>query len=199
VSAIDKDLAVLTSSTATEQEQLEALKYLGHWVGDVHQPLHVSFEDDRGGNSVSVSGGLCSSNLHAVWDRCLIEQGLPGDSPALARDLLDEVTDEDRATWQASDPIDWANESFAISVSLEVDYCIPTKAGCWYDEDNERLDEGELERTVVVDRAYIESNTPTVSDRLVKAGGPACRSSKPVVRGLTRCRQSTLTATVRRS
>ena len=36
VSAIEKDLAVLSSSTATEREQLEALKYLGHWVGDVH-------------------------------------------------------------------------------------------------------------------------------------------------------------------
>jgi hypothetical protein len=60
VTAIEKDLAVLSSSSATEQERLEALKYLGHWVGDVHQPLHVSFEDDRGGNEVGVSGGLCS-------------------------------------------------------------------------------------------------------------------------------------------
>ena len=60
---------MLSSSSATEQETLEALKYLGHWVGDVHQPLHVSFEDDRGGNEIGVSGGVCSHNLHAVWDR----------------------------------------------------------------------------------------------------------------------------------
>jgi hypothetical protein len=71
---------------------------------------------------------------------------------------------------QASDPIDWVNESFAISVSLGAGYCTPTKAGCWYDEGNERLDDGELERTVVVDRSYVESNTPTVRDRLTKAG-----------------------------
>jgi hypothetical protein len=38
VSAIEKDLAVLSSPGAREQEKLEALKYLGHWVGDVHQP-----------------------------------------------------------------------------------------------------------------------------------------------------------------
>jgi hypothetical protein len=56
VSAIEKDLAMLSSSSATEQERLEALKYLGHWVGDVHEPLHVSFEDDRGGNNVGVAG-----------------------------------------------------------------------------------------------------------------------------------------------
>jgi S1/P1 Nuclease len=65
--AIGKDLALLSSSTATEQERLESLKYLGHWVGDIHQPLHVSFEDDRGGNSVGISGSLCRWNLHAAW------------------------------------------------------------------------------------------------------------------------------------
>jgi hypothetical protein len=68
ISAVDKDLAVLSSSSGTEQERLEALKYLGHWVGDVHQPLHVSFQDDRGGNQVGISGGLCSWELHAVWE-----------------------------------------------------------------------------------------------------------------------------------
>ena len=98
VSAIEQDLAVLSSPGASEQQQLESLKYLGHWVGDIHQPLHVSFEDDRGGNEVGISGGLCNWNLHAVWDRCIIEQGLPGDPYALARQLLDEVTNQDRAT-----------------------------------------------------------------------------------------------------
>jgi hypothetical protein len=170
VSAIEKDLAVLSSSNASEQNRLEALKYLGHWVGDVHQPLHVSFEDDRGGNEVGVSGGLCRGDLHAVWDRCIIEQGVPGDAYAVARDLLDEVTDQHRATWRASGPIDWANESFAISISPELRYCVGTEAGCWYDTANERLDEGEPEKTVMVDRSYIETHTPAVRDRRLKAG-----------------------------
>ena len=165
-----KDLAVLSSPSATEQDRLEALKYLGHWVGDVHQPLHVSFEDDRGGNEVGISGGLCSWELHAVWDSCIIEEGLPGDPGTIARNLLEDVTDEDRATWRASRPIDWANESFAISVSPEVGYCVAADSGCWYDAQNQRLDHGEPERTVPIDRAYIEANAPTVGDRLVKAG-----------------------------
>jgi hypothetical protein len=62
------------------------------------------------------------------------------------------------------------NESFAISVSPEVGYCIRTESGCWYDAHNHRLDHGEPERTVVVDRAYIEANAPTIRDHLVKAG-----------------------------
>jgi S1/P1 Nuclease len=61
---------VLSSPTASDQDQLDALKFLGHWVGDVHQPLHVSFEDDRGGNGVKVSGVLCGGKLHGVWDSC---------------------------------------------------------------------------------------------------------------------------------
>ena len=139
ISAIEEDLVVLSSSSASEQKRLEALKCLGHWIGDVHQPLHVSFEDDRGGNEVGISGGLCSWDLHAVWDSCIIEEGLPGDPGSIARDLLDKVTDQDRAAWRASRPIDWANESFAISVSPEVGYCVRTEFGCWYDAQNQRL------------------------------------------------------------
>ena len=57
-----------------------------------------------------------------------------------------------------------------ISVSPEVGYCIRIESGCWYDAQNQRLDHGEPQRTVVVDRAYIEANAPAVKDRLVKAG-----------------------------
>ena len=109
-------------------------------------------------------------DLHAVWDGCIIQQGVPGDTYAVARDLLDDITNQDRATWRDSDPIDWANESFAISVSPEVEYCVRTDAGCSYDADNERLDPGEPERTVTIDRVYIETHTPTVREQLVKAG-----------------------------
>jgi S1/P1 nuclease len=47
VTAIKRDFEVLSSSNASQAQKLESLKFLGHWVGDIHQPLHVSFEDDR--------------------------------------------------------------------------------------------------------------------------------------------------------
>ena len=65
VTAIDADLAVLSQASASEMDRLAALKYLGHWVGDVHQPLHVSFKDDRGGNAI-LEQGPCRGDLHAV-------------------------------------------------------------------------------------------------------------------------------------
>ena len=146
LSAIDHDLAVLSSPTASDQEQLEALKFLGHWVGDVHQPLHVSFEDDRGGNGVKVTGGLCGGKLHGVWDSCIIERGLGTDAAAIAGQLRAAITDQQRSEWLASSPIDWANKSFAIATGPAVSYCVRTGAGCWYDTDRERLEPGSRSR-----------------------------------------------------
>jgi hypothetical protein len=74
------------------------------------------------------------------------------------------------STWRASGPIEWANESFAISVSPALQYCVRTDSGCWYAAGSERLDPGEPEKVVLIDRAYIETHTPTVKQRLVKAG-----------------------------
>jgi hypothetical protein len=46
--------------------RLIVLKSVGHWIGDIHQLLHVSFEDDRC-NNIRVNG-RCAGNLHATWD-----------------------------------------------------------------------------------------------------------------------------------
>src|SRR5450755_274362 len=58
VTAIKKDFEVLSSSNASEAQKLASLKFLGHWVGDIHQPLHVSFEDDRGGKQRTGDGRM---------------------------------------------------------------------------------------------------------------------------------------------
>jgi hypothetical protein len=55
------------------------------------------------------------------------------------------------------------------SVSPEVRYCVPTDSGLHHAQ-SDRLDQGEPEKVVLIDQAYIETNTPAVRDRLVKAG-----------------------------
>jgi S1/P1 Nuclease len=50
-----------------------ALKFLLHFIGDVHQPLHTEAED-RGGNGIEVEWGRKKTNLHAVWDSMIIEK-----------------------------------------------------------------------------------------------------------------------------
>lgn len=53
-----------------------ALKFVVHFVGDIHQPLHVGFTSDRGGNTIKVTFFSKHYNLHAVWDTAIIEKRL---------------------------------------------------------------------------------------------------------------------------
>ncbi len=64
---------VLRSADASHEEKGEALKFLVHFVGDVHQPLHVGRRADQGGNSVQVSWFGETTNLHRVWDSEMID------------------------------------------------------------------------------------------------------------------------------
>jgi hypothetical protein len=60
-------------SKKSVSEKLVFLKFLVHFIGDIHQPMHVGNPQDRGGNSVSVSYGK-QYNLHALWDSAFIEK-----------------------------------------------------------------------------------------------------------------------------
>jgi len=113
LSAIEKDSKTLGSST-DDDEKLDALKFLGHWVGDIHQPLHVSFEDDRGGNNIHVTGE-CSPNLHSAWDNCLVFRAVGEKVTTASRQLFNSLTPTKKEQWAATDPRDWANESFALA------------------------------------------------------------------------------------
>jgi hypothetical protein len=169
VTAIDQDMAVLSQASASEMEKLTALKYLGHWVGDVHQPLHVSFTDDRGGNAIDEQGP-CADNLHAVWDTCLIERTLGRDIRHIASELRSRVTDDERAVWTSTGAKDWANESLLITTAGTVQYGLQTETGGWYEADHEALDLDEATTVVTVDEASLDTHLPTVTRRLTRAG-----------------------------
>lgn len=72
VAAIDRQIEVLRTS-GDDEKRLNALKYVVHFIGDIHQPLHAGFGDDRGGNSYQLQAFMRGSNLHAVWDTGLIK------------------------------------------------------------------------------------------------------------------------------
>src|SRR5262245_1395186 len=102
-------------------ERLEALLFLVHFVGDVHQPLHCANRNDRGGNDLHVrylgkSGKHI--NLHSVWDVDLVRAGMGGLDPVdYAHRLNAQISKEDRQQWQAGEPKDWAEEAHAIAVN----------------------------------------------------------------------------------
>jgi S1/P1 Nuclease len=88
----------LSSNRVDDEAKLEALKFLGHWVGDVHQPLHVSFEDDRGGNNITAVGE-CQGNLHAAWDSCLVLKAVGEDVDQASTELMKSITPAKIESW----------------------------------------------------------------------------------------------------
>lgn len=71
MAAIDCQLAALASH-APADKRLTALKYAVHLVGDIHQPLHAGYAEDRGGNFFQLQAFMRGSNQHALWDVGLI-------------------------------------------------------------------------------------------------------------------------------
>lgn len=66
--AIGRFSAELADPAVSPRRRAEALRFFVHFVGDVHQPLHVGREEDRGGNEIDVMLGSKRTNLHALWD-----------------------------------------------------------------------------------------------------------------------------------
>ena len=78
------------------------------------------------------------------------------------------LPDSDR--WVAVPIAGWANESFQVTRRKSVQYCVRVGAKCFYQQGNETFSEGEDEKVVVVDAAYLEQHVPFVRDRLKRAG-----------------------------
>lgn len=68
VGAIEHYARVLGDHTQPQAARREALKFVIHFVGDVHQPLHAGFARDRGGNDFQINFERSGWNLHSVWD-----------------------------------------------------------------------------------------------------------------------------------
>lgn len=104
----------LRSSTASRQEKAEALKFLVHFVGDLHQPLHAGDRGDRGGNDVAVVFLDRPSNLHSIWDTSLLMWMLEKD-PGLRNRLSAGVGYWQRRSMSAGGIDTWVWESHDLS------------------------------------------------------------------------------------
>jgi hypothetical protein len=84
IEAIAWYFQVLKSPDAARNEKRIALRFVAHPIGDIHQPLHAGFAEDRGGNSIDVRFNGRKENLHSLWDTVLVEleQGSPAEIAA---------------------------------------------------------------------------------------------------------------------
>jgi len=145
----------LGNLTLDRADRAIALKFLVHFVGDLHQPLHA-IGVERGGNGILVTvfgsptcGGNPSAptpcNLHGVWDFSLIAHRQLSDADYLA--LLDRVIVSERLAGRPTGtPPEWAMESLALA-----------KAAL-------------LPQQGIVDEAYYRAQIPVIDQRLALAG-----------------------------
>ena len=115
VDKIQEFAAELADPRTGSEEQIVALKFLLHFVGDLHQPLHASDDHDRGGNDKRVSApGFKAGNLHHYWDTEFVEQ-LGPDAKTIASELIGHMSDAQVQAWSQGGPADWADESFKLA------------------------------------------------------------------------------------
>lgn len=114
VTALRASRKTLSDPKADRYAREEALKWLVHLVGDLHQPLHVGEDRDKGGNLHKVKVGRRTHNLHAVWDYVLLDRlNLAADSlrAALAREIAADPGFLDRNSRGTEE--DWVDETHA--------------------------------------------------------------------------------------
>jgi len=122
VDQIERDEEILKDRWAPPSAKREALKFLVHFVGDVHQPLHCAEDNDRGGNekwfryygSQKNPNRYTWVNLHSFWDN-LLEPHAKENPRKLAAQLEQNLTEDQVNAWQGGTPKDWAYESFRIA------------------------------------------------------------------------------------
>ena len=104
---------ILNDPGSSRKTRKEAFKFLVHLVADVHQPMHLGYKKDRGGNDIAVFFGNKPTNLHRVWDHDLIF--LKGKTQLqFASQLNRSITLENKKEWVGGTPDDWSNESRAL-------------------------------------------------------------------------------------
>jgi hypothetical protein len=138
----------LKDNKNSQAQKEEALKFIIHFVGDMHQPMHVSHAEDKGGNTIELSFEGEDTNLHALWDSKLLDhEGLSYDKLA---DKFDHATPQQIAKWQSDPVIIWAWESYQISEIL-------------YGEVN-------TDGSTKLSKDYYDAHIPVVQSRIEKAG-----------------------------
>ncbi|HYN00750.1 MAG TPA: S1/P1 nuclease [Aestuariivirgaceae bacterium] len=158
--AIASDLKKLADKSQLDEVRLDALKFLGHWIGDLHQPLHVSLKGDSGGNDIEVTGVACDE-MHGLWDTCLVAASVKEDVREAAKELIATITPLMQEQWVQSEVHHWASESLKVTREPTTKYCILQAGTAFCSQPSGQ---------VHIDTAYVNDHKAIIRERLAKAG-----------------------------
>lgn len=189
--AITERAAILKDKSSDRAKRADALRYVIHFVGDVHQPLHASNNADNGGNCVAVKyfdydplpnplrpeREDYSPNLHQIWDTELVERDMEISNP---RRYADALTEKFRPKADASLASgvhieDWAWESheraerdvydaLPVNIGIEPDLKLTSCA------ENNHMGKRMFEKHVAVGEAYQRNAAKAIEESLWEAG-----------------------------
>jgi len=140
---LDKTIQELKNRQSLSKDEIKVrLLYLFHLIGDLHQPLHVGYGADKGGNTFQVNYKDKGSNLHSFWDSGMIK-----DRNITLKDCLEakQYSQPEIKNLQKIDVTAWAVDSRSF------------------------LDEVYGTGNKVAD-AYVDKNTPVIETQILKAG-----------------------------
>lgn len=166
---------ILRSQRASREQRAEALRFLIHFVGDVHQPLHAGHAADKGGNDIKnlslleATPGAERINLHAAWDGGMLGikmQREGWDWQRYAVELDGGISDEMIARWGRGSAYDWIEESRLFAAAngyLRADGKTPVRSGDTLGEDwyarnlpvaEQRLQQGGIRLALVLEEIF---------------------------------------------
>ena len=187
--AIAEELATLRSKEASPKDRADALRFLIHFVGDLHQPLHGATNNDQGGNCVPVAffeiqpqqrnpqTESYAPNLHAVWDTNILEKATSGMTADQVASDLDQAFSKKIAAWgKGSANVDaWAWESYQLALKnvygkLPVRIPVETPQPIKSCADDDHVSSRNLKLGEHLGNPYQNMAVPVVRMRLAKAG-----------------------------
>lgn len=116
VMGIEYCVKILKDPSASQEDKTFFLKFLVHLIGDLHQPLHVGRQEDKGGNDIKVLWHYKKTNLHRVWDSDMIEfynmsyTELSRNTKNLSRAQIESISE--------GTILDWTYESQALAKQI---------------------------------------------------------------------------------
>jgi hypothetical protein len=184
--AIAMQLAILKNKSAEPVKRAEALRYIIHFVGDLHQPLHSTTNDDEGGNCVPLkyfrrkprehNHGF-TPNLHSVWDSAIIERDAEGADSHEYAERLEETYASSFEQWQKAgihvDDWIWESHDYAeknvyqpLTPKVGIEQPVPVHA-C---TDDNNIGSRMMEEHIDAGEPYQDQAAPIAELRLAQAG-----------------------------